>query len=67
MRTVAVVVAEIATKNPLQVARVEDQQVVEALRPDGPHEPLGVGIGIRGPKRSLQHLSTGSGKDGVEA
>ena len=52
MRTMAAVVPQIAAKNPLQVACVDDQKVVEALGPDRPNEPLGVGIGVRGPERS---------------
>src|ERR1019366_556751 len=65
--TMAVVVPHIAAKNPLQMPCVHDQKMVEALRPDRPHEPLGVGIGIRGPKRRAQHLCTSAGEDGVEA
>lgn len=51
VRTMAVVVSHVAAKNPLQTECVYDQQVVEALRPDRPHEALGVGIGVRGPER----------------
>lgn len=49
------------------MARIHDQQVVETLGPDSPHEPLGVGIGIRGPKRRAQLLSSCAGENGVEA
>ena len=67
MRAMAVGVAKIGAEDSLQMASVHDQQVIEAFRPDRPHEPLGVGIGIRGPKRRAQHLSTGAGEDGAEA
>ncbi len=43
----AVVVPHIGAKNPLQMAPIYDQEVVEALRCDRSHEPLGLGIGIR--------------------
>ena len=41
--------------------------MVEALGPDRSYEPLGVGIGIRGPNRCAQHPSAGASEDGVEA
>jgi len=67
VRTMAVVVAPIGAQHSFQMARIHDQEVVEAFGPDRPHEPPGVGIGIRGPKRRAQHLSAGAGEDGVEA
>jgi hypothetical protein len=41
--------------------------MVEALGSDRSDEPLGVGIGIRSPKRRAQHPSAVTGEDGVEA
>jgi hypothetical protein len=38
------------------MASVHDQRVIEAFRPDRPHEPLGVGVGLRCPPRSAQDL-----------
>jgi len=67
MRPVVVVVPDVAAQDVRQMTSVEDQEVVEALRPDSSHEPLGVSVGVRCPKRRAQHLSTVAGKDGVEA
>jgi hypothetical protein len=47
-----VVVLDLAAENSLQMACVYDQQVVKTLGSDSPHDPLGVGIGVRGPERS---------------
>jgi len=67
VRTMAVVVPHIGPKNPLQMAPIYDQEVVEALRPDRSHEPLGVGIGIRGAKRRSEYPSASVSEDSVEA
>jgi len=49
------------------MAWIHDQEMVEALRSDRSHEPLGVGVGVRSPKRRAQYLSTSALEDGVEA
>ena len=45
-----VVVAGVAAQDALEVGFVHDQQVVEALRSDGAHEPFGEGVRVRGPE-----------------
>jgi len=44
MRALLVVVADVLPEDSLKVAFAEDQDVVQALPPDGPHEALGKGI-----------------------
>jgi hypothetical protein len=51
-----VVVAGVAAQDALEVGFVHDQQVVEALRPDGPHEPLNECVRVRGPEGCLEDL-----------
>jgi hypothetical protein len=63
----AVVVPDVAAKFPFEVPCVENEKMVEALGPDGPNEPLGVGIGVRGAKRRAEHPGASAGEDGVEA
>ncbi len=67
MSTMAVVVPHIGAKDPLQLAPIHDQEVVEALSSDHSHEPLGVGIGIRRPKWCPENLSACASEDVVEA
>jgi hypothetical protein len=52
-----VVVAGVAAQDALEVGFVHDQQVVEALRPDGLHEPLGECPRVRGPEGCLFTLN----------
>jgi len=51
-----VVMAGVAAQDALEVGFVHDQQVVEALRPDRPHEPLGACVRVRGPEGCLEDL-----------
>ena len=53
-----VVVAGVAARDALEVGFVHDQQVVEALRSDGAHEPFGEGVRIRCSKGGLEDLGT---------
>ncbi len=46
MWAMAVVVPGVAAKNTFEMAGVHDQDVVEALEPNGPHESLGVGVRV---------------------
>ena len=46
---------------------VEDQHPVQALTPDRAHPPLGMGVALRSPRRSTQHLNVGVSEDLVEA
>src|SRR5664279_4105183 len=45
-----IVVTDVAAKDAFEMGFVHDQKVVEALRPDGTHEPFGNRVRIRGPK-----------------
>ena len=67
MRAVSVVVPGIAAEDSFEMPRVHDEEMIETLGPDRPHEALGVGVRIRGPKRSLQNLGTFRSEDLVEA
>jgi hypothetical protein len=67
VRAMSVVVPDVAAKDTLEMPCVHDQEMVEALGSDRPHEPLGVGVRVRGPERSLQDLGTLRSKDLVEA
>jgi hypothetical protein len=58
MRGVSVVVPGIAAEDSFEMLGVHDEEMIETLGPDRPHEALGVGVRIRGPKRSLQNLGT---------
>jgi hypothetical protein len=46
MGAMAVVVAGIAVEYPLEMTRVHDDEMVQALGTYCPHEPLGVGIRV---------------------
>ena len=41
---------------------IHDEEMVEALRSDRPHEPLGIGVCVRGPERGLEDLGTSDRK-----
>jgi hypothetical protein len=47
MRSVAIVVIGELGQHGSQVALADDDRVVEAFGPNGPHDPLGYGIGVR--------------------
>ncbi len=64
---VAVAVTGIASKDPFEMPFVHDQEVFEALRSDGAHEPFSKRVGIRGSKGRLQDLSALGSEDVVEA
>ena len=67
VRTLAVVVIEEDTQDPLELARSEDQHPVEALRPHGAHEALSVSVRSRRPGRSPYHPDAVAAEDLVEA
>ena len=67
MRTMAVVVPGVAAEDALEMSCVHDEEMIQALGTDRPHEPFGVGVGVRGPKRCLEDLGTFRSKDLVEA
>ena len=56
VRAMSVVMTGVAAKDAFEVSFVENQQVVEAFRSDGSHEPFGKGVRIRGPKGSPKDL-----------
>jgi hypothetical protein len=56
MRPLFGVVTHVGTKHAIEMPTPEDQDVVQAFRADGPHEPLGEGVGLRCPDRSADDL-----------
>ena len=67
MRTVRVVVKGVATKDALEMPFVHNQEVIQALRSHGAHEPLSKGVGVRGPKGRHKDLGALGSEDFVEA
>ena len=67
VRAVPVVVTGVAAQDAFEVGFVHDQQVVQALRSHGAHEPFGEGVRIRGPIGRLEDLGTFSFEYFVEA
>jgi len=49
------------------MSSIHDQELIEALRSDGPHELLRICVGVRCPERRLQDPGTLGAKDLVEA
>jgi hypothetical protein len=66
MRAVLVVVLDVAVQNANKVLAAEDQEVVQALSPDGPNPTLGDGVGVGRPNRRADDLGTGRTPDIVE-
>jgi hypothetical protein len=67
VRAVTVVVTGVTSKEALEMGFVYDEKVVETLRSDRAHEPLGKSIGIRRPKGRPHDLSSLGREDLVEA
>jgi hypothetical protein len=57
-----IVMTRVAAQDAFEMRFVHDQEVIEALRSDGAHEPFGKGICIRGPIGRPQDLSCGCRK-----
>ncbi len=53
VRTVVVVVVDVDAQDPLELARADDQDPVEAPAPDGANQALGVGVRLGRPYRRL--------------
>ena len=62
-----VVVAEVLGEQRLEMSSRHDEEVIEALLADGPHEPLGKSIRPRRGDRGSQGLNPDGGENGVEA
>jgi hypothetical protein len=62
----AVVVMDEDAKDTLEVASVQDQEPVEALGADGPHEALGDRVRLRCTNRRLDDLDAFVAEDSVE-
>jgi hypothetical protein len=62
-----IVMTRVAAQDAFEMRFVHDQEVIEALRSDGAHEPFGKGICIRGPIGRPQDLSAFGSEDFVEA
>jgi hypothetical protein len=60
-------VVDVDTQDAVEVARAEDQQPVQAFGPCGPHEALGVGVGLWRSERRLDHVDAVGAEDLVEA
>lgn len=67
MRSMSVVMPGVAAKDPVEVAFVQNQKVVETLRAHRTHEPFGVRVRIRGSERSLEDTRSLGAKDVIEA
>jgi hypothetical protein len=63
----AVVVIDVDAQNMLELASSEDQQPVQAFGPCGPHEALGVSVGLRRAERRLDNVDAFRAEDLVEA
>lgn len=57
----------IAAEDPFKMAGIHDQEVIQALRTDCPHESLIVGIRVWSPERGSQDRWTFRPKDLIEA
>jgi hypothetical protein len=64
--TVRVVTLGILAEHGFEVAPSEDEDPIEALSPDGAHEPFGDGVRQRRPDRGLDDPDALCGEDGVE-
>jgi len=51
MRPLLRVMAHVDTEHPIEMPTSVDEDVVQAFRADGPHEPLGEGVGPWRPDR----------------
>jgi hypothetical protein len=58
---------DVDAQDAVEVARPQDQQPVQALGPCGPHEALGVGVGLRRSGRCLDDRGAVGAEDLVEA
>ena len=66
MRPGFVVMAEVLGEQRLEMSSRHDEEVIEALLADGPHEPLGESVRPRRGDRGSQGLSPDGGEHGVE-
>ena len=66
MRSSRVVVPDVASKDPLEMAARDDEEEVEALLTRGPHPPLGVRVRARRANRRADDLGAFRGEDLVE-
>ena len=64
MRTSSVVVEEVLDHHGLEVASVEDEEVIQAVVSDGAHEALGERVRPRGADRRLDGLDADRGEWG---
>ena len=56
MWSMAVVMVNEDANDLLEMVAVEDQEPIETLRANGPHEPFRDPVGLRGPKRRANDL-----------
>ena len=67
MWTMAVVVPGVAAKDALEMPCIDDEEMIEALRSDGPDRPFRVDVRVLRLKRSLDDSGLFRSKDLVEA
>ena len=56
MRAMAVVMLGVAPKDAFEMSCIYDEEMIQALGPDGPNEPLRVGVRVRRPEWDSQDL-----------
>src|SRR5262245_65112176 len=62
MRAVSIVMVHEDSEDMFEVRQVQDQQPVETLGANGPHEPLRHSVGLRGAKRRANDLDPTAAK-----
>jgi hypothetical protein len=67
VRPSAVVMADVLSKDSLEVVMAEDEHPIEAFGPDGSHPALRVGVGSRRTNRGLSHTDAFGKEHLVEA
>jgi len=66
MGSLAVVVFDVGLQHRSKMPFAQEEYPVEALGAEGPDEPFGIGVGLRGPPRSAQDLDPFGPEDLVE-
>ena len=66
MRSLGVVVIDVFGQDRSQVPLPDDEYAVGEFGSDGAHEPFGVAVRLRTPRRNSHDLDSRVGEDGVE-
>ena len=67
MRVMAVVMADIAPKDAVEMPCIDDEQMIKALGSDGPDEALREGVRVRRPEWGSQDLGLKGTKTSVDS